>query len=894
MASTRPPEESDLEARVDGRSGEIPRHYFPRTLPQLADVDGVGSDWLSSQLAKIERSTEENESLRRRVAARGEVNNEGDDEDLMMGEEGGVGIESKGTEVQRLAKLEGEIRALSLAADFAACRPMVDFAFPSTLPAETQYCVAFAEVLSRHEPSLADSPSLYRVLLDRYQELHKYIRARATLSVRRSLRKCNYPAGSGCDVLSDELATAAANSDGSQDESFATAASALVKLQLMHDHLMYHIGHYDNNNHTQKLDLIDELCRPVVKRVCYHFITDDGSAVEGNRPSNSKSAQGAIGEPVRSTGSRLDCLPQWLFHHMKEIISEGPYGFITEDLQPLINRSIEGLWKEVAGNDNDGQNSTVASWHEYEAASSYFLSEMVKASQQVLEERAFFSDASIVGENANPVYLSNAVEQLLMFDSFISNLLANEEAYPATNRRGNQRTFSLNAEVNRPQRGTSPMRPPRLIDSFIALDEVLLEWWASMDKHYMLSTLVATTQSGTSEAYVRVLAGNKTATAGKLPISPTAETFLALLHSARSKAEAIGFPDGRRTYVANAVVPLCMRFMDLMHEQASAMRDLLVQRKKGGAPPTDEHLEKNFLCWIEVVTGTHLAAAALLHSGSGEVVTLGADEDLARVGRSLERLRDAMVDECGSSFIETILCERAKLVSYLMRAPHMLSSRSTIPGDHISLSPDLNEVAHILCTTLGVCDKVIKEVQESLGPGQEDQNQVPGTLPQQENITLTSFEFAAKSIKANLARRLEEKLLEVALDIHDMVPVVGLGGAQQFQCDMQVLIGTFGHHEMKERGPGAPTSTLGSFTRLVDVTTFMALDDFFSLREAVYSLVRDSHVEGLDEFTEEELAYEALSADETLMEQAKSMIQAKGFPRLAVEDALAVMKRRQS
>uniref|UniRef100_A0A7S4M6V3 Uncharacterized protein n=1 Tax=Odontella aurita TaxID=265563 RepID=A0A7S4M6V3_9STRA len=874
------------EMEGSSRKDQVPRHAFPLTLPQLAAFDGVSSDWLSSQLTALEKAVDHNESLRTRLIERRECDKKKGAGASPIDVGGNIVIEDRGTDVQRLAKLKGEVESLSLAADFAACRKRVEFSLPSSLFAETQQSLALAKVLSRHEPLPAGSPGLYRVLLDRYKALHKYVRARALLSVRRSLRKCNYPAESGCDILSDGLAPWNENCDVN-DESFSTAASALVKLQLMHDHLMHHIGHYENSSYIQKLDLIDELCRPVVKRVCYHFVENASELAENN--THNIPAKDVQDEPPRSTGSRLDCLPQWLFHYMKDVILEGPYDFLKEDLQPLLNRWMEELQKEISDDEWNEERSAVVSWHEYEASSSYFLSEMVKACEHVLEARNFFQDPSVVGKHVNPTFLSNAIEQMLMFDSFISNLLI-DETYPGKNQSKRE-----NTDINAPRRASLPMRPPRLVDNFFASNAVLLGWWASMDKHYMLSMLSATSEGDASGSYARVSG----VIAGKLPISPTAETFLSLLHSARTKAEAIGFPDGRRTYVAKAIVPLCMHFMDSMHKHASAMRDLLIQRKRGGAPPTDENLRKNFVCWIELITGTHLASAALSHGGSGEVVTLGADEDLARVGRSLERLCGAMVDECGSSFVETVLSERAKLASYLMRCPHMLSSRSAVPPDHISLSPDLNEVAHILCIALGVCDEVLREVREAFGPSPERKShQRSSTVAPEEMHATTSLGFAAKSIDANIARRLEEKLLEVALDIHDMVPVIGYGGAQQFQHDMQILVGAFGCRDAtKLIDSGASPTTLGTFKRLFDATAFMSLDDktFFSLREAIYGLVRSSDAAALgDEFSEEELAYDVFAADGTLSDEARSMLRAKGFSRLNVEDALSVLKRRSS
>ena len=782
--------------------------------------------------------------------------------------------------VRHLSQLENHVATLSLTAQFTSYREAYEVSLPSDLSSEVRQCVALATLLVKHDPAL----TLFRTLLSRYEQLHKYVRARATLSLRKSLRRINYPATDGCNTLSDELSSWVCvgwKAENERQETFAEAAVALVKLQLMHDKLLNYTGHNGQRGLNHRLDLIDELCRPIVNRARFHFL-DEG--ILDNEKNKKKRDKSLSAECVRTTSSRLDCLPQWLFSYLTNVISEGPYDLIKEDLQPMIHDLIQKLPNEMpADEDCSDLANTIPIFHSYEACHAYFLTEMVKLGQNILQTRNFFRHPMILDINANPVHLSNAIEQLLLFDSFISCLFA----------------ASCNKSQNMVQeKGLAKLavkkEPPRLIDIFLGLNDILMQWWISLEKDHIFSLLSAASSSEVVEDHLPVSGITDNSSAVKIPLSSVAETFIALLGSARSKANAIGIPDRRREYVSKLIVPLCTRFMDLMHEEASMMRNLLVQRKNGSSPPHDDNLRKNFFCWIEIITGTHIASIALLND-SRNVVILGTDEDLVRVGRSFERLRDAMVDEFGSSFIETILCERAKLVGYLMRCPHMLSSSSA--NQTAALSPDLNEAVHVLSVVLNVCDAVLRGVHNVFEAAiYRGHKSVAETVGRNYMHKCNAFGFASKAIKSNLAQRLNEKFLEVALDVHEMIPEVRCGGAEQFYFDINVIVGMFFSDQNRELiSHSVEAATDNTFSRLIHASTLMTMDfaKLSLLREAIHDLTKSNDAASqAEDCFDEPLTYDTFEVDGTLHEEAKSMLNAKGLLFLEVEDSISILNRR--
>lgn len=436
----------------------------------------------------------------------------------------------------------------------------------------------------------------------------------------------------------------------------------------------------------------------------------------------------------------------------------------------------------------------IASVLKMEAVMFQFLNEICQLASYIIVQRNFFRHEKIVGPRSTPVLLSGAIEQLLAFDSYIRDL-AIIDVYPKS-----------------------------LSQIFIAEDEELWSWFLTSERRWALSTLFDTPVS---------------AETSPRRISPRAELFSAIIHSIRLKAALFA---ASSPYIAHVGIPLCQSFLNAIHESSTELRGLLGQRKL----VSTEDLEKILESWMELINGTHMAAIQL-NQDENKI-----DHDLSRVGRSMERLRDALVDECASTLVETVIMERAKLASYLMRCSHLLSLDDA-PGNYGELSPDLQATATIFSTVLRVCTEI--------------------SSPDDQDEFASVSAFAPMAIRSNVTDRVAEKFLEVALDAHGMTPEITFAGAECFHSDVLALFGD----------PSHPPLAM----RLFDVTKFMTIPPkpFQELSMAISSLVQ------LDPFVEP-LHIGAFEEDGTVLDEAVSMLRAKGFSWMYLEEALSIVNRR--
>jgi hypothetical protein len=436
----------------------------------------------------------------------------------------------------------------------------------------------------------------------------------------------------------------------------------------------------------------------------------------------------------------------------------------------------------------------IASLLKMETVTFQFLNEICQLASYIIVQRNFFRHEKIVGPRSTPVLLSGALEQLLAFDSYIRDL-AIFEIYPKS-----------------------------LSQMLVAEDEELWSWFLTSERRSALSALFDTPVSADTSPH---------------RISPRAELFSALIHSMQLKAALFATSS---PYIAHVAIPLCQSFLDAIHESSTELRSHLGQRKL----VSTEDLEKNLESWMELINGSHMAAFQLNR------VENKMDHDLARVGRSMERLRDALVDECATTLVETLIMERAKLASYLMRCSHMLSLDDAL-DDSGELSPDLQATATIFSTVLRVCTEV------SSPDNQEESTSVSA--------------FAPMAIRSNVTDRVAEKFLEVALDAHGMTPEITFAGAKCFHSDVMALLGDLPHPPLA--------------MRLFDVTKFMTIPpkSFHELSMAISCLVQ------VDPFVEP-LHIGAFEEDGTVLDEAVSMLRAKGFSWMYLEEALSILNRR--
>jgi len=135
--------------------------------------------------------------------------------------------------------------------------------------------------------------------------------------------------------------------------------------------------------------------------------------------------------------------------------------------------------------------------------------------------------------------------------------------------------------------------------------------------------------------------------------------------------------------------------------------------------------------------------------------------------------------------------------------------------------------------------------------------------------------FAPSAIRIAVSNLVAEKFLEIALDAHGMTPDVELDGAIIFARDVQLVSDMF-----------SPDKS--AFIRLIDAAKFMAVptDKLVTLREAITGLVTVGP-------EQEPLDFRSFSVDSTLFDSATSMLRAKGFENLYLEDAISILNRRK-
>lgn len=497
----------------------------------------------------------------------------------------------------------------------------------------------------------------------------------------------------------------------------------------------------------------------------------------------------------RITSTRIDRLPEWLLTYLRENVlqEKGPF-FLS-----LI------LLKEAAGDDSG----------------LVFLNELVRMVQWVFSRRNFFRDPAIAGPQSNPMLLYSAMEHFIRFDKALQQCL--------------------------PPTGSNQVEPfLGCMDLLVAPDEDLMNWWIQRERESLFSTLLD--QDSTDEI------------PKPLPnyISPRAEVFCALIRSTQYKASVLNAP-GR--YLREVSVPLCSQFVDALHERINELKSGLFnysnkRKNNSGLAPRDA-LKSNIFEWIEVINGTRLAADLLgRHDAWQEEDSAAAsqsDHDLARFGRSLERLNEVMIEEFLVSFIETILLEHVKCASYIMMAQHLLASQEW-EGDGSELSVELRETKLALEILRTVCNEVINATEDKTG--------VPQAPP-------SPFALAAVVMQEQVMERLAHKFMEVAMDVHSMTPEIWQTGARVFARDVQLLFF------------GAPFPLC---RRLLDVVNIMTVD-YKLARSLFFGLVglTGSNMLSMDDFVN----------DERLFDEAVSMIRAKGFDKLELPDAVSILSRRR-
>jgi len=412
-------------------------------------------------------------------------------------------------------------------------------------------------------------------------------------------------------------------------------------------------------------------------------------------------------------------------------------------------------------------------------------------------------------------------------------------------------------------------------------------------------------------------------------------------------------PISRQMYIANVIAPLCSEYLDMVHAEAAYLRKKLLARPPTSSSssttvpsvsvlrsanlPSNELLTSNTNEWAALITGTHLAAqAVLLHSSNNlqrQQHQITEEQPppgvLDRVGESMERLCTAMVEEYTSALVETIVMERAKLASYMMRAPFLLSEPPPDSpgrrdkGDHdmsigsrvLSLSPDLNDSIHVVSVCIKACNSTMSKIKSMF---QSDDNE-GGSINNEGLKGVASIEpstflyHGCYSIHEALKFAIGQKLLDIAIDPQGMTPEIYLGGALQFKHDVMTFDRIFhlgsngGSEERRGRTDINNNTAAGPMERVITASHLMSLESsqIQAMRDTFRSLVTPNASIGslfgrtADDSTGEfnagsrnRLDVDDFYKDQRLMEEAIRMLEAKGFGALALDEALSILNRR--
>ena len=655
-------------------------------------------------------------------------------------------------------------------------------------------------------------PTLYE---DIYLPLYHYVHEYLVTLLRNQIQISRYPHPKGCYELWKQQQQQQNQQQLSSSSFFVTLCHTIMNLESTHTKVLHSIeGVVDSNNNNSPSSVntvLLELFHPILDRIHFHF---------GTNQSNNQNNNNREEESTKITSTRIDRLPEWLFKYIGEHVLG-----VTDD-----------------ENDNTTTNNNIRPYQIIlmidPSLSIPFTEELLRLIRWIIvDQRNFFNDPIISGAQSNPEFLYNAIEQFLQFDVTIKNNIGGGHHQSSSSIMG-------------------------LMDVLVVPNIELMDWWIERERESVFATLFpANDHDNTSNEE-----GNKRNDDVPKPlanhVSPRAEIFCALIRSVQYKAAVLSSPG---KYLRGVAVPLCSQFVDALHETSVELRDLLVLKQQHSII-MEHQIVANINEWIEIINGTTLAARVLLtkertwhYEKSG--TSSQSDHDLARFGRSLERLVEVMVEEFAAAFVETILMERAKFASYLMMASHLLSSQEWEAEETGSVSVELKDTTVILQYLHRVCNSILQ------GQDDHETRSVDSENYAQENIAY----FAPSQILTHVMNRVADKLLEVALDVNHVTPDIWPGGATVFEMDVRALVGS--------------CDDLPAVHRLLEVTKLMTMN--FQKLEGLFAAL--GGLVDSDAF----LDVEDFTVDANLREQAVSMLKAKNV-NCALEDAISILNRRRS
>jgi hypothetical protein len=155
--------------------------------------------------------------------------------------------------------------------------------------------------------------------------------------------------------------------------------------------------------------------------------------------------------------------------------------------------------------------------------------------------------------------------------------------------------------------------------------------------------------------------------------------------------------------------------------------------------------------------------------------------------------------------------------------------------------------------------------------------------------TTQMLSYGAHAILGALGTSISQKLLDIAIDPQGMIPEIQLAGAQQFRFDATSIASLFSVSP-KTNGTG-PLQRVAAASHLMSSSPTQLQQLKETLFELSSSLNRSFFGDGVAA-EDRRLEVESFYSDERLVMEAESMLAAKGFHALALEEALSIINRR--
>jgi len=811
----------------------------------------------------------------------------------------------------------------------------------------TEICTSLGLLLIQHSSSHQQlnnegrkSTKLYNETLMWYTNLYNTTRTKAQLIFAAQLYKLSseYPSTEKSSTVINEALV-------SSNSSLKVSGKCLVELQIVHDIIMHLQSDTQGQQRVElppswRLDIVDELCKPIANRIKFLFLNEE----TGIMSSSSGQQLQAGNAQQQLQQSKIERLPEWTFRYLREVIdNHGVLSLVMEDgVQPLIDMVINTLIQRISllstsdiDNDQHTPTSPIPNAHEmiqqlkgqyYSHSTIYFLREISRMTRHVLRSKSFFQHPDVVGsECQDRTIVLRGIEQLFLFDTFIEDKMKDiGVGYSGVN---------------------VSLLPIRMLDTFLSSNESLFRWWLEDERDGIIAALhecgsssLSSYQNDEDILFTSSMdnivdkeeEGENTSSVDRL-YPPISELFIALLHSARSKSNMFMSHQSRQMYIAVIIAPACSVYLDLVHAEATHLRKQLLARPPStssststGVPsvnvlrsttnlPSEKLLTCNTMEWSALITGTHLASQLLLQPSPSSTDTSDDNNILEKVGVSMQHLCSAMVDDYTSALVETIIMERAKLATYMMRAPFLLSDplpdlpelplsgserrgqrdRDTSNDSKIlALSPDLNDSMHVVSVSIKACNEVKAKV------GSMFQLDVSSSNSGEVEPSMMLY-YGCQSIHDAIKCAIGQKLLDIALDPQGMTPEIYQSGGMQFECDVKAFNRLFSARQANQQP--------GPMERVVTSARLMSLESsqIHTLRETFRSLVVDTDTTirnlfgrtvdesgEMNEPSNSRLDVDDFYKDQRLVDEASNMLEAKGFNELALEEALSILNRR--